>query len=80
MQNGYLLGIDVGSSSIKLSLLDAGTGVVTGAATSPKQELAIEAKRPGWAEQDPSTWWENILVAAAELKASTGKAFDAVLG
>jgi len=80
MREGYLLGIDVGSSSIKLSLLDAGTGVVAGAATSPKQELAIEAKRPGWAEQEPSTWWENILAAAAELKAATGKAFDAVLG
>ncbi len=80
MRDGYLLGIDVGSSSIKAALLDAGTGVVAGAATSPKKELAIEAKRPGWAEQDPSIWWENILAAAAELKASTGKAFDAVLG
>ena len=80
MRDGYLLGIDVGSSSIKATLLDAGTGVVAGEATSPKKELAIEAKRPGWAEQDPSIWWENILAAAAELKASTGKAFDAVLG
>lgn len=78
--DGYLLGFDVGSSSIKATLLDAGTGAVAGAATSPKTELAIKASRPGWAEQDPSIWWENIRAAAAELKASTGRAFDAVLG
>ena len=75
---GYLLGFDVGSSSIKAVLLDGQTGTVAASATSPKTELAIEARRPGWAEQDPALWWENILSAAAELKAAAGKAFDAV--
>lgn len=73
--SGYLLGIDVGSSSIKAVLLDGATGAVAASATSPKTELAIEAKRPGWAEQDPSLWWQNIVAAAAELKASAAKAF-----
>ncbi len=78
--DGYLLGIDLGSSSIKAALLDVGTGLAVGEASSPKTELAIEAKRPGWAEQDPSVWWENAVAAAAELKAATGRAFDAVKG
>jgi xylulokinase len=77
---GYLLGFDLGSSSIKASLIDAATGRVAGSATSPKTELAIEAPKPGWAEQDPSVWWENAAAAAAELKGATGKAFDAVKG
>jgi xylulokinase len=78
--DGYLLGFDVGSSSIKAALLDAGTGTAVGTATCPKLELAIDAIQPGWAEQDPAVWWENVVAAAAELKAASGKAFDAVVG
>jgi xylulokinase len=77
---GYLLGFDLGSSSIKASLIDAATGRVAGSATSPKTELAIQARRPGWAEQDPSVWWENVVAAAEELKAATGGAFGDVKG
>jgi xylulokinase len=77
-RDGYLLGFDVGSSSIKASLVDAATGKVAGSATSPKTELAIMAPRPGWAEQDPAVWWENAVAAAAELRAATGAAFDSV--
>jgi xylulokinase len=76
--DGYLLGFDVGSSSIKAALIDCATGRAAGEATSPKNELAISAPRPGWAEQDPSLWWENVVAAAAELKAATGAAFDSV--
>ncbi len=78
--DGYLLGFDLGSSSIKASLIDAATGKLAGSAASPKHELAIDAPRPGWAEQDPAVWWENIVAAAAELKAATGRSFDAVKG
>jgi xylulokinase len=76
--DGYLLGFDVGSSSIKAALIDRATGLAAGEATSPKTELAISAPRPGWAEQDPATWWDNILAAAGELRAATGSAFDSV--
>jgi xylulokinase len=78
--DGYLLGFDLGSSSIKASLIDAETGAAVGSATSPKHELAIDAPQPGWAEQDPAVWWENVTAASAELKAATGGAFDAVKG
>ena len=64
-----LLGYDVGSSSIKATLMDAGTGKVLAAATSPDKELEIIAKQLGWAEQQPSTWWEHVKAATQKIKA-----------
>lgn len=58
-----LLGLDLGSSAVKASLLDAATGRVVSAAQSPQQEMAISAPRPGWAEQDPALWWEHTAKA-----------------
>jgi len=63
-----LLGYDVGSSSIKASLLDADSGVVLGTAISPETELEIAAERPGWAEQHPEVWWEHIKSATRKIK------------
>ena len=54
----YLLGIDVGSSSVKASLLDATTGVCAGSAFYPKTEQLIESSEPGFAEQDPQCWYD----------------------
>jgi xylulokinase len=76
--DGYLLGFDVGSSSIKASLIDSATGRTIGEAASPKTELAIAAPRPGWAEQDPRIWWDNVVAAASEVNAATGAAFTSV--
>ena len=70
-----LLGYDVGSSSIKATLMEAETGAVVASASSPARELAILAERPGWAEQHPETWWENVKSATGALKAEVG--FDA---
>jgi xylulokinase len=78
MGSGYLLGFDVGSSSIKGALLDAASGALAATATSPKEELAIQAPHPGWAEQDPEVWWRNVVAAAAELKAKAPAAFGNV--
>jgi xylulokinase len=58
-----LLGIDLGSSSVKASLLDAATGQVVGSAQFPKTELSIEAPQPGFAEQDPAVWWDATVHA-----------------
>jgi xylulokinase len=69
-----LLGYDVGSSSIKATLMDAQTGKVLASATSPEKELEIIAERPGWAEQHPQIWWENII--SATLKIKTEAEFD----
>ncbi|HKL21256.1 MAG TPA: FGGY family carbohydrate kinase, partial [Tichowtungia sp.] len=54
----YLLGIDVGSSSVKASLLDAATGACAGSAFYPKTEQVIDSPEPGFAEQDPQCWYD----------------------
>jgi xylulokinase len=59
----YLLGIDIGSSSVKASILDATTGKVAASAFYPKQEMKITALQAGWAEQAPELWWENLKLA-----------------
>ncbi|MCD7978693.1 MAG: carbohydrate kinase [Tannerellaceae bacterium] len=59
----YLLGCDIGSSSIKASIVDQESGLTVGADFYPKEEAAIYAVRPGWAEQDPENWWNNLKVA-----------------
>ncbi|MCX7030092.1 MAG: FGGY family carbohydrate kinase [Spirochaetes bacterium] len=70
---GMLLGFDVGSSSIKAALLDAATGRLVASATSPEVELEISAPKPGWAEQDPDTWWQHVVRSARALRAKAGK-------
>jgi len=62
-----LLGYDLGSSSIKATLLNPVTGETVASATYPKQEMQILSKRTGWAEQEPETWWTNIKNATNEL-------------
>ena len=54
----YLLGIDVGSSSVKASLLDVVTGRCAGSAFYPKSEQKIDSPQPGFAEQDPQAWYD----------------------
>ncbi len=63
----YLLGLDIGSSSIKVAILDSESGAVLATATSPQTELPIEADFPGWAEQDPNSWWEHVQKACVFL-------------
>ena len=74
----FLLGYDVGSSSIKASLVNATTGEVVGAATSPAQELPMQAPREGWAEQHPDLWWEHLQKATAELRVHHSEALSQV--
>jgi len=70
-----LLGYDVGSSSVKATLMDAESGKVLASATSPDKELEIIAKQIGWAEQHPQTWWEHVVKATRKIKAQAQ--FDA---
>lgn len=58
-----LLGIDLGSSSVKVSVIDGGTGRALSSASYPSTEMEIYAPRPGWAEQDPEAWWKNFCLA-----------------
>ena len=63
----YLLGYDIGSSSVKASLVDAQSGKCVASAFYPKTEAPIIAKEPGWAEQDPSMWMGNLRLATEDV-------------
>lgn len=67
MKAKYLLGYDIGSSSVKASLVDAETGECRASSFSPVTEMEISALQPGWAEQDPQMWWENLKTATREV-------------
>jgi xylulokinase len=56
----YLLGYDIGSSSVKASLVDAMTGKCVSSSSYPKTEAEIIAVKQGWAEQHPENWWEYV--------------------
>ena len=64
----YVMGLDIGSSSVKAALLDLETGAPAAIAFSPPSEMAMMAPRPGYAEQDPDMWWNELLNAIALLK------------
>lgn len=64
----YLLGYDLGSSSVKATLLDIETGKVVASATSPDTEMAMIAIQSGWAEQPLPEWWGNLVKATQKLK------------
>ena len=59
MATRYLLGFDVGTSSVKASLVQAESGQCVASAFYPKTEAPITSLRDGWAEQDPQMWWDN---------------------
>ena len=78
MNNGYLLGYDIGASFVKATLLDSETGNVTAAAVTPEKEMEIITPEQGWAEQHPAVWWEQVKLAAALLKEQAGSKLDDV--
>ena len=59
----YLLGYDIGTSSVKASLVDVTTGQSVASAQYPDAEAPITANQPGWAEQEPEMWWEELKQA-----------------
>lgn len=69
-----LLGIDVGTSSIKVSVVDAQTHQCLASAQYPETESAIITPQPGWAEQSPEMWWEHVQQAI--LKAHATRKYD----
>ena len=68
----YLLGYDIGSSSVKASLVNAETGKCMASAFYPKTEAPIIAVRQGWAEQDPQMWWDNLKLATQAVLTESG--------
>jgi len=65
-----LLGIDLGTSSIKVSVIDAQSQKCLASAQYPDSEAEILSSQPGWAEQSPETWWEHTQKAILKAHAS----------
>jgi len=65
-----LLGIDIGTSSIKVSVVDSATQQVVSQAQYPEEESLITAVKPGWAEQSPEMWWTHVREAFNRCKAT----------
>jgi len=63
----HLLGFDIGSSSVKVSLIDGNSGGLVSSSFYPKQEMKITAHQAGWAEQEPELWWKNLKLALQEV-------------
>lgn len=74
------LGIDIGSSSVKVSLMDVSTGFCAGSVTLPDTEMAIDARQSGWAEQSPLMWWDYVCQAIELLSADCPMSEVAAIG
>lgn len=64
-----LLGLDIGTSSIKASVVDAVSQQLLASAQYPETESGITSLQPGWAEQSPEMWWEHVQLAVLKLHA-----------
>jgi len=67
----YLLGYDIGSSSVKATLMDAATGKALASAFAPNNEMGMLVKQEGWAEQDPELWWQYVTETTRQVLAKS---------
>jgi xylulokinase len=74
----YLLGYDIGSSSVKACLVEAGSGKIAAQDFFPKTEMPIIAEKPGWAEQHPESWWTNLKLANESVLKQSGIAAEEI--
>ncbi len=67
----YLLGYDIGSSTIKVALLDAATQEAIKVIQYPEQDMDMISRQIGWAEQQPEIWWQNLCIATRTILSET---------
>ena len=72
MEKQFLLGFDVGSSSVKASLVEMESGQCAASAFFPESEAPIKAVRAGWAEQSPENWWQYLKQSLHKIMDETG--------
>lgn len=68
----YLLGYDIGSSSVKAALVEAATGRCIASDFFPKTEAPIKALKEGWAEQNPENWMNYLKLATSSVLSKSG--------
>ena len=78
MTKQYLLGFDVGSSSVKASLVNAESGKCVASAFFPEKEAPIMAVKAGWAEQEPDSWWQYAKQSLQKIMADSGVKGDEI--
>ncbi|WEK19894.1 MAG: FGGY family carbohydrate kinase [Candidatus Pedobacter colombiensis] len=66
----YLLGLDIGTSSIKVSVVDVDTQKRVATTQYPEEEAEIKSLKSGWAEQSPVDWWQNAVHAILQVNAT----------
>lgn len=67
----YLLGYDIGSSSVKAALVEAASGKTVKTVQFPETEMEMISVQSGWAEQNPEDWWNNVCMATKRLLKAT---------
>jgi xylulokinase len=75
----YLLGYDIGSSSVKAALLEVNSGKVVARAFSPSSEMQIHSLQTGFAEQNPEQWWDELIIATKKIKEQISYKVDEVI-
>lgn len=66
MINKYLVGFDIGSSSVKVSIINSENGELVSSAFSPETEMKINSPNVGWAEQHPDDWWNHLVISVKQ--------------
>lgn len=74
----YTLGIDLGSSSVKVALYALHDGKAIEVLQEPSEEMPIQAPRPGFAEQDPELWWQSLASALGRLRERQPRAYQGI--
>ncbi|WP_420322255.1 xylulokinase [Flagellimonas sp.] len=64
----YYLGIDLGSSSVKVALVESWSGRSVGVVQEPDKEMSIHSPKKGWAEQAPEDWWKHVCAGIKKIK------------
>ena len=75
----YTLGYDIGSSSVKIALVEADTNKKIAVVTEPQEEMPIRAIQAHWAEQDPEMWWNHLCKGTQRILSENAVASDQIL-
>lgn len=76
----YFLGLDIGSSSVKIALVASDSGKQLAVVQEPKEEMSMEAQQKGWAEQDPNVWWQYACLGIKSILKSTKVSPETIKG
>ena len=68
----FYIGYDIGSSFVKIALIDSKNNKKVSVISEPQEEMQIISSKPNWAEQDPETWWEHLCKGTHRILAENG--------